>query len=81
MSKFGMQFLIGTLIITFIIAPAVVIGLYMMGVLNFNNTIAKPDNITINHIDKDGTIWVGVDGNLYYLYLSDNGTQKKLEMK
>lgn len=38
-------------------------------------------NITLSHIDKDGTIWVEINGNLYYLYLSDNGTQKQLIFK
>lgn len=38
-------------------------------------------NITIDHVDRDGTIWVRIDKSEYYLYISDNGTQKKLEMK
>ncbi len=38
-------------------------------------------NITIDHIDKDGTIWINIHNNLYYLYINDNGVQKKLEMK
>lgn len=48
-------------------------------VASLQNT-AQP-NITLVHTDKDGTIWVGIEGNLYYLYISDNGTQKRLEMK
>ena len=45
-----------------------------------DNKTAQP-NITLDHIDKDGTIWIEIGGNLYYLCMSDNGTQKRLEMK
>ena len=49
-----------------------------------DNKTAQP-NITLSHIDKDGTIWVTVntDNGTYqgYFYIDDNGTQKRLEMK
>jgi hypothetical protein len=41
-----------------------------------DNTIIP---ITIDHIDKDGTIWININNNLYYLYINDNGVQKRLE--
>lgn len=47
---------------------------------NTEKAFIKPD-ITIAHIGKDGTIWVEINGNQYYLYLDDNGTQKRLEIK
>jgi hypothetical protein len=48
----------------------------------FTHPIIAPQlNIAIDHIDQDGKIWVTIDGNEYYLYIDDNGTQKRLEMK
>lgn len=44
--------------------------------------LAKSHNsVRISHVTKDGTMWVEIDGCSYYLYLEDNGTPIKLEMK
>jgi hypothetical protein len=48
--------------------------------ISASENIIQP-NIALAYVDKDGTMWVDVNGNLYYLCMSDNGTQKRLEMK
>lgn len=59
---------------------ATVITWYSKPNTNSDNISSKP-NIALAHIDSDGTVWVEINGNLYYLYLDDNGTMKRLEMK
>ena len=48
--------------------------------LEADRNLPKPI-VTLVHVDKNGTMWVEIDGELYYLYLSDNGTQKTLIFK
>jgi hypothetical protein len=42
---------------------------------------ATQPQITLTHVDRDGTVWVKIDKSEYYLYIDDNGTHKRLEMK
>lgn len=82
MSIFMKRFLIGLLIIDAIVI--LVVSIWAINATSYgeyykDSLSPKINSITIDYVDKDGTIWVEVDGKLYYLYLSDNGTQQKLE--
>lgn len=59
---------------------AIIIPQFKIFIEATKKEMAKPD-IAIAHIDKGGTIWINVDGNEYYLYIDDNGTPKRLEMR
>jgi hypothetical protein len=65
-------------LVVFNIAFWGIIGIPMLENTSENKT---SELIQIDRIDKDGTIWVEIDNNLYYLYISDNGTQEELKWR
>jgi hypothetical protein len=69
--------------ISLVLIVAVVYTVLSAWGVNLSSTkiVADKPNITLAHIDKDGTMWVEIKGNLYYLCLSDNGTQEELKWK
>ena len=70
-------------VIIFLSLAFIIFTVGFWGIVGF--PIMEKNLIRINRIDQSGTIWVIVntDNGTYqgYLYIDDNGIQKRLEMR